>query len=241
MIIIPAIDLYEGKAVRLIKGDYRQMTVYSENPPELAERFAQTGAEYLHVVDLEGAKWGTTPNLSLIREIAQRKLLKLEVGGGIRSAQTVENYLRAGVERVILGTAALTQPDFLKEMVKKWGSHIAVGVDIREGKVATHGWQQVSAMDGMEFCRRLQEIGVQTIICTDISRDGMLGGANIGLYRRLAEQLDLRIIASGGVSSLMDIHRLAELKLYGAIVGKAVYEGKLDLAEAFACAKGESL
>ncbi len=241
MIIIPAIDLYEGKAVRLIKGDYRQMTVYSENPPELAERFAQTGAEYLHVVDLEGAKWGTTPNLSLIREIAQRKLLKLEVGGGIRSAQTVENYLQAGVERVILGTAALTQPDFLKEMVKKWGSHIAVGVDIREGKVATHGWQQVSAMDGMEFCRRLQEIGVQTIICTDISRDGMLGGANIGLYRRLAEQLGLRIIASGGVSSLMDIHRLAELKLYGAIVGKAVYEGKLDLAEAFACAKGESL
>ncbi len=241
MIIIPAIDLYEGKAVRLIKGDYRQMTVYSENPPELAERFAQTGAEYLHVVDLEGAKWGTTPNLSLIREIAQRKLLKLEVGGGIRSAQTVENYLQAGVERVILGTAALTQPDFLKEMVKKWGSHIAVGVDIREGKVATHGWQQVSAMDGMEFCRRLQEIGVQTIICTDISRDGMLGGANIGLYRHLAEQLGLRIIASGGVSSLMDIHRLAELKLYGAIVGKAVYEGKLDLAEAFACAKGESL
>lgn len=238
MILIPAIDLYEGKAVRLSKGDYRQMTVYSDCPTELAEHFARVGAEYLHVVDLEGAKTGETPNLPLIREIAEKQRMKVEVGGGIRSAQTVERYLQAGVDRVILGTAALMQPDFLKEMVAEWGRRIAVGVDVREGKVATHGWQQTSSMECMEFCRLLQNIGVETIICTDISRDGMLGGTNVDLYQRLSEAFDLHIIASGGVSSIQDIRSLAELKLYGAIVGKAIYEGKLDLADALACAKG---
>ena len=241
MILIPAIDLYEGKAVRLSKGDYRQMTVYSDCPTELAEHFARVGAEYLHVVDLEGAKTGETPNLPLIREIAEKQRMKVEVGGGIRSAQTVERYLQAGVDRVILGTAALMQPDFLKEMVAEWGRRIAVGVDVREGKVATHGWQQTSSMEFMEFCRLLQNIGVETIICTDISREGMLGGTNVDLYQRLSEAFDLHIIASGGVSSIQDIRSLAELKLYGAIVGKAIYEGKLDLADALACAKGVSI
>ena len=238
MIILPAIDIYEGKAVRLTKGDYQQMTVYHSMPMELVKQFAKSGAEYLHVVDLEGAKLGTTPNLNLIEQIVRLNLMKVEVGGGIRSQRTVDAYLRAGVDRVILGTAALTEPEFLKKMLRIYGEHIAVGVDIKDGMVATHGWIQISSQNCFDFCKKLEDMGVQTIICTDISKDGMLGGTNLALYRQLTQQFRLHIIASGGVSDMMDIRRLSALNLYGVIVGEALYEKKLDLSEALAEVKG---
>jgi phosphoribosylformimino-5-aminoimidazole carboxamide ribotide isomerase len=232
MNIFPAIDLYAGKAVRLYKGDYTQMTVYSDDPVAVAKGFAAAGAEYLHVVDLEGAKTGGTPNLELIGRITAGSGLKVEVGGGVRSEAVIRAYLEAGVLRVILGTAAVTDPDFTRDMVKKYGPGVAVGVDLRDGKVATHGWRETSANDGIAFCRALEGIGVQTIICTDISRDGAMRGANRGLYRQLRAEFSMDIVASGGVSSLEDVRCLRDMDLYGAILGKALYTGDIDLAAA---------
>lgn len=237
MKIFPAIDLYSGKAVRLFKGDYSKMTVYSENPLEVARDFEQKGAEFIHLVDLEGAKDGTTPNFETVKSIAENTRLFTEIGGGIRSIETVEKYLGAGVDRVILGTAAVENQDFLKAAVNKYGDKIAVGVDIKDGFVAVKGWTEASSYSCFDFCEKMRETGVKTLICTDISKDGAMQGTNRELYRELAEKFDIDIVASGGVSTLDDIKALKKLGLYGAIIGKAYYIGAIDLKEALEAAK----
>lgn len=237
MLIFPAIDLYDGKAVRLFKGDYNQMTVYNENPLAVAEDFLRCGATHIHMVDLQGARDGTTPNLATICKIKQSTGLFCEVGGGIRSMEVIDRYLSAGVDRVILGTAAVTQPDFVKTAVEKYADKIAVGIDIKDGMVAIKGWTETSDKDAMEFCRQMQALGVKTVICTDISKDGAMQGTNHGLYQALSQEFSLQIIASGGVSSIEDVKRLSAQKLYGAIVGKAYYTGEIDLTKAIEVAK----
>ncbi len=232
MELFPAIDLIDGCAVRLVKGDYTQKTIYSENPEEVARSFAAAGAKYLHVVDLEGAKNGGTPNLATIQNIVETGGLLVEVGGGIRSEEVIQKYLSAGVFRVILGTAAVQDPVFLKEMVQKYREKIAVGVDIKDGMVAIKGWTEVSQESCFDFCEKLQKIGVKTIICTDISKDGLLSGTNLELYKALSEKFSVDIVASGGVTTLEDVKKLADMGLYGAILGKALYTGNIDLKAA---------
>ena len=232
MLIFPAIDLYEGKAVRLLRGDYNQMTVYSDNPIEMLKDFEAQGASCIHVVDLEGAKSGTTPNLELIRSLKEQTSLFMEVGGGIRNMETVKKYMDAGVDRVILGTAAVKDPAFAEEAVKAYGEKIAVGVDIKDGEVAIHGWTESSGLDAFDFCKKMQAMGIKTLICTDISKDGAMQGTNHELYKRLSEELNLQIVASGGVSSMEDVTRLAALERYGAFIGKAYYTGAIVLKDA---------
>ena len=232
MHIFPAIDLYEGKAVRLFKGDYNNMTVYSNEPVKIARDFVGHGAKHLHLVDLEGAKTGDTPNLSLIQEIVRTTSLFTEVGGGIRTMQTVKAYLDSGVNRVILGTAAVTNEDFLREAVCAYGEKIAVGIDIRDNHVAIKGWTEQSQYTCDAFFEKMQHMGVKTIICTDISRDGAMQGTNRDLYRKLSATYDVDIVASGGVSSLEDIIALRSMDLYGAIIGKAYYSGAINLKQA---------
>lgn len=232
MLIFPAIDLFEGKAVRLLKGDYAQMTVYSENPPRIGEAFKASGAGQIHIVDLEGARSGSTPNFDTVKAIRERTGLFCQVGGGIRSMETIDRYLSAGIDRVILGTAAVTEPDFARRAVEKYGEKIAVGIDIRDGFAAIRGWEEKSALTAGELCEKMQRIGVKTLICTDISRDGAMQGTNHALYRELMRDFKMQIIASGGVSSLEDVRRLREAGLYGAIIGKAYYTGAVDLREA---------
>jgi len=232
MKIFPAIDLVQGQAVRLFKGDYAQMTVYHPDPVQVAMDFQSQGATCLHLVDLEGAKSGGTPNLSVITEIVSRTDLFTEVGGGIRSMETVRSYLENGVDRVILGTAAVTDEAFLKEAVSTYGDRIAVGVDIKDGYVAIKGWTEQSQYTCDEFFLKMQSIGVKTIICTDISRDGAMKGTNRELYLRLSETYNMDIVASGGVSSLDDVQALRAMNLYGAIIGKAYYTGAIDLRRA---------
>ena len=237
MKIFPAIDLYDGKAVRLYKGDYAQMTVYSENPIEIARDFESKGAKYIHMVDLEGAKDGTTPNLDIVRQIANETSLFTEIGGGIRSMDTVRAYLENGVDRVILGTAAVKDEDFLKTAVAEYGERIAVGVDIKDGFVAIKGWLETSQYTCFGFCKKMQNLGVKTIICTDISKDGAMLGTNRQLYKELSNELNIDIVASGGVSDIEDIKALRTLDIYGAIIGKAYYIGAIDLTEALEAAK----
>ena len=237
MIIFPAIDLYEGKAVRLYKGDYAQMTVYSEHPEEIALDFAAKGATHAHLVDLEGAKNGTTPNLNTVLRLKKEGGLFCEIGGGIRSMETVRTYLSAGLDRVILGTAAVVDPAFLRAAVDAYGEQIAVGVDVRDGFVAVKGWTEKSALHFMDFCKEMERIGVKTLICTDISRDGAMRGTNREMYRQLSETLGLQITASGGVSTIEDIESLRRMNLYGAIIGKAYYTGDIDLKKAIEVCK----
>lgn len=237
MHIFPAIDLFGGKAVRLFKGDYNQMTVYSDNPLNVARDFEQCGAQYLHVVDLEGAKSGGTPNIETIKNIIQNTNLFVEVGGGIRSMETAKAYIDAGVGRVILGTAAVTDETFLKSAVLAFGEKVAVGVDLKDGYVAIKGWTEKSAYSGMDFCKRMQDLGVKTIICTDISKDGAMKGTNLALYKTLSESLSLNLIASGGVSDISDVENLSAMGIYGAIIGKAYYTGAIDLKQAIEVAK----
>ena len=237
MLIFPAIDLYGGKAVRLFKGDYQQMTIYNDKPLSVALDFEEKGAEWVHLVDLEGAKEGTTPNIGVVESIAKNTSLKCEIGGGIRNMETVQKYFAAGVERVILGTAAVTDEAFLLAAVEKYGEKIAVGVDIKDGMVAIRGWIEKSEYDAFDFCGKMQKIGVKTIICTDISKDGAMKGANHALYRELSEKFDMQIVASGGVSSMEDVRKLAELDIYGAIIGKAYYTGAIDLGDAINASK----
>ena len=232
MNIFPAIDLYQGKAVRLYKGDYAQMTVYSDNPPEIARDFLNQGAKFIHIVDLEGAKSGKPENLDTIRRIMAEGDLFVEVGGGIRNMETVEAYLSNGVNRVILGTAAVTDQEFLKEAIRCYGEKIAVGVDLKDGYVAIKGWTEKSQLTADDFFRQMEELGVSTVICTDISKDGAMQGTNRELYRQLSQQYRIQIIASGGVSSMEDIRQLREMNLYGAIIGKAYYVGAINLREA---------
>lgn len=232
MLIFPAIDLYEGEAVRLYKGDYAQKTVYSRDPVGVALDFRRQGATCVHLVDLEGAKTGETPNFETVCRIKRESGLFCEIGGGIRTMQTIEKYVASGLDRVILGTAAVTQEGFVAEAVRKYADKIAVGVDIRDGLVAIKGWTQQSDLDAFAFCGRMQEIGVKTLICTDISKDGAMVGTNRELYRELAARFSLQITASGGVSSLEDVEALRALDLYGAIIGKAYYTGAVNLREA---------
>ena len=237
MNIFPAIDLYGGKAVRLFKGDYAEMTVYSDNPVEIALDFERAGARFMHVVDLEGAKTGETPNLETIKRLVSATNLFVEVGGGIRSLEVIEKYVNAGVKRVILGTAALTDRAFLLAALEKYGDKIAVGVDIKDGLVAIKGWTEKSDVKAIDFCRELDSIGVKTVISTDISKDGAMQGANHELYKTLSEEVGMQIIASGGVSSIEDVKRLRKMKLYGAIIGKAYYTKAIELSEAIEVAK----
>ena len=237
MIILPAIDLHHGCAVRLLRGDYAQMTEYSSHPEEVAEYFKEAGAEYIHVVDLEGAKTGETVNIAAVEHIIKSSGLKIEIGGGIRSMEVIDKYMTVGVSRVILGTAALNDPAFLEAAVAKYKEAVAVGVDIRDGKVAIHGWTEVSDTNADDFCRKMENIGVQTVICTDISKDGAMQGTNQQLYQDLQQEFHMNIIASGGVSTIEDIRALTALNLYGAILGKAIYTGAIDLKEALEAAK----
>ena len=237
MVIYPAIDLYEGKAVRLYKGDYQQMTVYSENPVEVSLEFAKNGATHIHLVDLEGAKTGETPNFEVVQNIKNATGLFCEIGGGIRSMDVIRRYMEAGIDRVILGTAAVTDPQFLKEAVSQYGNRIAVGVDIRDGYVAIKGWTEKSELEAFAFCERMEQLGVSALICTDISKDGAMQGANHDLYQQLSARFTMDIIASGGVSSLDDVQRLANMEIHGAIIGKAYYTGAIELSEAIEVAK----
>ena len=237
MIIFPAIDLYDKKAVRLYKGDYQNMTVYSENPIEIARDFELCGATHIHMVDLEGAKDGTTPNIDIVKQVANETNLFVEIGGGIRTMNTVDKYLSAGVGRVILGTAAVTDTEFLKEAVAKYGEKIAVGADVKDGYIAIKGWMEKSQITLEDFLSSMQEIGVKYIICTDISKDGAMRGTNLELYRELSQKYSMNITASGGVSSLDDVKKLREMDIYGAIIGKAYYIGAIDLKDALEAAK----
>lgn len=232
MIILPAIDLYNGKCVRLLKGDYDKMTIYNENPEEVAMEFEGAGARHIHIVDLEGAKNGSTPNIDTIKRIVSSTTLSAEIGGGIRSFDVIEAYLDCGVKRVILGTAAVENKAFLIEAVKKYGDKIAVGADIRNGYVAVKGWTENSDYKYTDYFDVLENIGVKTVICTDISRDGVMKGTNVELYRSLKERYNMNIIASGGVSDISDIKSLMEVDVYGAIIGKAYYTGAIDLKQA---------
>ena len=237
MYIYPAIDLYGGRAVRLFQGDYAKMTVYRDDPCDAAREFAAAGASRIHLVDLEGARTGKPENLAVIEKIVKSTGLFAEVGGGIRSMETVEDYLSAGVSRVILGTAAVKNPDFLKAALEIYGEKIAVGVDLKDGLVAIQGWTETADLTAFDFFRQMESLGVKTVICTDISRDGAMQGANRELYRELSEKFRIDLIASGGVSSLEDVKALAAMGLHGAIIGKAYYIGAIDLRQAVEAAK----
>lgn len=237
MIIFPAIDLFDKKAVRLYKGDYQNMTVYSENPIEIACNFENAGATHIHMVDLEGAKDGTTPNIDIVKQVASETGLFVEIGGGIRDMATVEKYLSAGVGRVILGTAAVTDSKFLNEAVAKYGDKIAVGADVKDGYIAIKGWIEKSQITLEDFLSQMQEIGVKYVICTDISKDGAMRGTNLELYQELSQKYSMCITASGGVSSLDDVKELRKMDIYGAIIGKAYYIGAINLKDALEAAK----
>lgn len=237
MLIFPAIDLYEKQAVRLFKGDYNRKTVYSNDPVSVARDFKKSGASHIHLVDLEGAKTGETPNFDVVCAIKRETGLFCEIGGGIRSIEVVEKYISAGLDRVILGTAAVTNEGFVREAVEKYGEKIAVGIDIKDGFAAIKGWTESSGIDAFEFCERMEKIGVRTLICTDISKDGAMVGTNRELYKKLSEKFSVDIVASGGVSSINDVKALRKLCIYGAIIGKAYYTKAIDLGEAIEVAK----
>ena len=237
MLIFPAIDLLEGQAVRLLKGDYTQKTVYSDDPVQVAKDFKAQGASCIHIVDLEGARDGTTPNLPIVCAIKEQTDLFCEIGGGIRSMDVIRRYMDAGIDRVILGTAAVADKELLRQAVAEYGEKIAVGVDIKDGKVAVKGWLVDSGLDAFDFCREMTAIGIRTLICTDISKDGAMQGTNRELYRELAKEFSVQITASGGVSTIEDVKALRAMDLYGAIIGKAYYIKAIDLAEAIEVAK----
>ena len=237
MEIFPAIDLFDKKAVRLFKGDYNEMTVYSDKPWEIALDFKNSGAKFIHIVDLEGAKSGETPNIDIVKKIVEEAGLFAEVGGGIRSLEVIDKYAKIGVKRVILGTAAVTDEAFLKTAIQKYGDMIAVGIDIKDGYVAIKGWTEKSQYSALEFMEKMQNLGVKTIICTDISKDGVMKGTNLELYKELSEKFNVDIIASGGVSTLEDIKELRKMNIYGAIVGKAYYTKAISIDEAIEVAK----
>ena len=237
MNIFPAIDLFGGKAVRLFKGDYAQMTVYNDNPVSVAEDFKACGAKHIHLVDLEGAKSGVPANQETIKKICASFGSFVEVGGGIRNMDTVDAYIEAGVDRVILGTAAVTDKAFLKNAIAKHGNKIAVGVDLKDGYVAIKGWTEVSNITAKDFFEEMTDLGVTAVICTDISKDGAMQGTNRELYKELSSMFDIDIIASGGVSSIEDVGALKDMDIYGAIIGKAYYTGAIDLKEAVEVAK----
>lgn len=237
MNIFPAIDLIDGKAVRLFKGDYENKTVYNDDPVNVVKDFKNAGAEFLHLVDLDGAKNGTTSNLDTVKRIVREGGMFVEIGGGIRSRDTAERYFDMGVDRVIVGTAAVNDTEFLTWLLDRYNEKIAVGVDVRDGFVAIKGWLEKSSFTLFEFCDKMQKLGVKYLICTDISKDGAMNGTNLELYRELSLRFNMNITASGGVSSICDVKKLRELNLYGAIIGKAYYTGAINLSEAIQVAK----
>ena len=237
MIIYPAIDLIDGKAVRLLKGDYAQKTVYNDDPAAVANGFKDAGATHIHLVDLDGSKSGNTPNLKTILKIKEGSGLFCEAGGGIRSLEMIEKYLGNGVDRVILGTAAVTEKGLVEKAVGIYGEHIAVGIDVRDGFVAIKGWTEATELTTKEFFRHMQDAGVSTVICTDISKDGAMQGTNLDLYKELSEEFAVRLIASGGVSDIESVLALKQLGIHGAIIGKALYTGAIDLSEAIEAGK----
>ncbi len=237
MLVLPAIDLFNGCAVRLYKGDYDNMTVYSREPLEIAKKFKAAGTEFIHLVDLEGAKDGTTPNIEIVENIIKETGLKVEIGGGVRSIEVIKRYLEAGAARVILGTAAVTNEPLLRDALNLYGEKVAVGADIKDGFVAIKGWTEKSEISCDEFFAKMQALGAKTIICTDISKDGAMQGTNREMYKHLSEKYSVDIVASGGVSSLDDIKALRKMNLYGAILGKAYYTGAVDLEAAIEVAK----
>ncbi len=237
MLIFPAIDIFNKKAVRLYKGDYAEMTVYSEHPEKTALDFKKCGAACIHLVDLEGAKNGDTPNFDTVISIKKASGLYCEIGGGVRNIETVDKYLSAGIDRVIIGTAAIENKSFLSDAINRYGSAVAVGADVKDGKIAVKGWTETSSVDIFDFCSEMSSLGVKTLICTDISKDGAMQGTNRQIYKELSEKLDINITASGGISSIEDIKYLKTLDLYGAIIGKAYYTKAIDLKEAIEVAK----
>ncbi len=232
MKLFPAIDLYENQAVRLYQGDYDQMTVYSRDPLSLARTFEAAGCEYLHTVDLAAARDGVPTQLEWISRFSAETSLKVQVGGGIRSMEVIEQYLKAGVFRVVLGTAAVCNEPFLKDALREYGAAIAVGVDIKDSMVAIRGWRENAPVTAEEFLEKLSALGAKTVICTDISRDGAMQGANVALYAELQKRYPIDFVASGGVSSLSDLETLNAAGLYGAILGKAYYTGAVALKDA---------
>ncbi len=237
MKIFPAIDLYGGKAVRLFKGDYAQMTVYGDDPVAIAKDFEKQGATHIHVVDLEGAEKGEPVHANIVERIVKETRLFLEIGGGIRQMERIDAYLSVGAGRVILGTAAVTDEEFLKSALEKYGEKIAVGADIADGRIAIRGWKEKSDYTAEAFFEKMQNLGVKTVICTDVSKDGAMKGANLALYKALSERFAIQLVASGGVSSLEDVKALSEMGVYGAIIGKAYYVGAICLKEAIEVAK----
>ena len=232
MQLYPAIDMKNGRCVRLCQGKFKNITVYSEHPEEIAALWQEKKATFLHLVDLDGALAGRSVNEETIKKIGSSVNIPVEIGGGIRSLDTIARYLDAGVERVILGTQAVTDPEFLEAAVRRFGAQAAVGVDLKDGAIAIRGWKETAPEPAEQFFARLCALGVRTVICTDVSRDGMLGGTNVALYQGLSRQFDLDLIASGGVSSIEDLQQLKEIGLYGAILGKALYTGALELRRA---------
>lgn len=237
MNIFPAIDLINGQVVRLYMGDYDKVTVYGNDPLSVAKDFEAAGSEFIHIVDLDAAKDGNVHNFDIVKSICDNTNLKVEIGGGIRSEDVIKKYIDAGVYRVILGTIAIKNPDFTKEMIKKYGDKIAIGVDIKDGYVAIHGWTEVSSIPCDELFSDLEKAGANCIICTDISKDGAMSGTNLALYRDLSKKYSIDIVASGGVSSMEDITALKDMNIYGAILGKALYTGAVDLKTAIEVAK----
>ena len=238
MKIFPAIDILGGNAVRLSKGDYDTAKIYSSDPVTVAESFSAVGAKCLHLVDLDGAKTGETTNYKTIEKIVKSTSAFVEIGGGVRDEDRIEKYLEVGVKRVILGTSAIRDPQFRRRAVKAYGEAIAVGVDVKDGFAATDGWTKVSALNGVDFVKQLRDEGVSTVIYTDVSRDGMLNGTNISAYEQLNEIKGISIVASGGVTTLDEIKTLSDMGVYGAILGKALYENKLSLADALTVVRG---
>ena len=237
MLIFPAIDLRDGRVVRLVEGDYDRMTVYGDDPLAAAKAYRAAGAEYLHVVDLDAAKDGAQKNLAVIQRLAAESGLKLEVGGGVRDEASAKRYLDAGVARVILGSAAIEKPELMEMLAKQYPGQVAAGVDARNGFVAIHGWKTITDIVAYDFVESLPERGVNTVIYTDISRDGKLQGPNVSAYERLSKIKNLNIVASGGVSSPEDITALSRLNLYAAIIGKALYDGRITLEAALKVAQ----
>lgn len=236
MKLFPAIDILEGKAVRLLRGDYAQKTVYSNNPAEIALDFKEKGAKYVHIVDLEGAKSGDTPNFETVVDIKRKSGLFCEIGGGIRSIEVIDKYINAGIDRVILGTAAVSDKALLLSSLEKYGDKIAVGADIKNGRIAVKGWLESSDVTVYQFFEEMSRLGVDTVICTDIRFDGAMKGTNLPLYQELSQKYDINVTASGGVSSTGDVIALKEMGLHGAIIGKAYYEKTIDLKEALEAA-----
>ncbi len=232
MKIFPAIDLFDKKAVRLFKGNYNEMTIYSNSPLQVAKEFEKAGAKNIHLVDLQGAKSGVPENIDIIKQIAQNTNLFIEVGGGIRNMETIKKYISYGANRVILGTSAVTDEKFLDEALKEFGDKIAVGADIKNGVIAIKGWLEESSYTVEDFFAKMEQKGVKTVICTDISKDGAMKGTNVELYKQLKNKYKINIIASGGVSSIKDVENLYKEGVYGAIIGKAYYVGAIDLKEA---------